>query len=701
MSKNTAKPFVYWLYIAIFTLSGFSGLIYESIWTRYLKLFLGSAAFAQAFTLAIFMGGMAIGAWAAARYGRKSARLLLWYALAEMVVGVAAMTFHPVFKLSTGLAYDWLFPAVGFSAAAVFTIKWGIASMLILPQSILLGATFPLMTAGIIRRFPDTPGVSVATLYFVNSLGGAVGVLVSGFYLLDSFGLPGTVMIAGAVNMIIAVVVMVTSMDRSQPGPATPTEAETNVGEVAWITWRVLVCAGLTGAASFLYEIGWIRMLSLVLGSSARAFELMLSAFILGLALGGYFIRRKIESIENHLFALAEIQVAMGALALITVHIYGGAFTAMATLMTALAKTPEGYVLFNLSSHAIAMVIMLPATIMAGMTLPLMTHFLFLRGEGEASIGKVYAANTIGAIIGVALGVLLVMPLLGLKYVILAGAAIDIVMGLWLFLLSGKEGAEKKLVTVAAFGLAAIITTILFARMDPLKMASGVYRSGKLLEQGVLAPYHKDGRTASVDFIMTHKKDPTQVISTNGKPDSSIGLYSATSDEPVMILLAALGWDINPVEATVAVVGMGAGLSSHVALSIPSVKQVDTIEIEPAMVEGARLFKDRVAKVFSDPKSKIYIDDAKSFFASSPKQYDLIIAEPSNPWVAGVAGLFSTEFYALARKSLADNGILVQWIQLYEIEPELVAGIMKALSANFEDYTLFQASSGDLIVVAS
>ena len=700
MSNSNAKPILYWVYVAVFTFSGFSGLIYESIWTRYLKLFLGSAAFAQALTLAIFMGGMAVGAWGAARLGRKSANLLLWYALVELVVGVAAMVFHLVFTISTQLAYDWLFPAVGFSSFAVGMVKWSLAALLILPQSILLGATFPLMTAGVVRRFPQAPGLSLATFYFVNSLGGAAGVLLSGFYLIDSFGLPGTVMIAGLTNLALAAMVIAISAGHGRPMAPAPNDDETAANKVAWITWRILLCAGLTGVASFLYEIGWIRMLSLVLGSSTRSFELMLSAFILGLALGGYLIRRRIEALENHLFTLAEIQVAMGALALITIHIYGGSFTAMAALIKALAKTSEGYILFNLSSHAIALAIMLPATIMAGMTLPLMTHFLLLRGEGEASIGKVYAANTIGAIIGVALGSLFIMPLLGLKYVILAGAVIDIALGFWLFLLSGKEGAEKNLAAVAAFGLAAVATTILFARMDHLKMASGVYRTGKMLDASYLVPYHKDGRTASVDFIMAQTRDPFQVISTNGKPDSSIGLYTASTDEPVMILLTALGWDINPVEGTAAVVGIGTGLSSHVALSIPSIKRVDTVEIEPAMVEGARLFRDRVAKVFNDPKSRIHIDDAKSFFASRANQYDLISSEPSNPWVAGVAGLFSTQFYSLARRNLADGGVLVQWVQLYEIEPEQVAGIIKAVSANFEDYTLYVASNGDLMIIA-
>ena len=193
-------------FFAIFALSGFSGLIYESIWTHYLKLFLGHAAYAQTLVLAIFMGGMAVGS---ALAGRRSARirnLLVAYAVVEGVVGLAALLFHPVFVLAVEGSYSSVLPGLG-SPVAVDLYKWGLAALLILPQSLLLGATFPLMTAGVIRRFPLEPGRSVSMLYFTNSLGAAAGVLASGFVMIDALGLPGTVRAAGVLNLIVAVVV--------------------------------------------------------------------------------------------------------------------------------------------------------------------------------------------------------------------------------------------------------------------------------------------------------------------------------------------------------------------------------------------------------------------------------------------------------------------------------------------------------------
>ncbi|MFV2058073.1 MAG: fused MFS/spermidine synthase, partial [Thiohalomonadales bacterium] len=298
----------------IFAISGFSGLIYESIWSHYLKLFLGHAAYAQTLVLAIFMGGMAIGAWACAKYSGRWRNLLLYYAAVEALIGVAAIAFHPVFDQTVQFAYSSLLPSMESSEAAGIA-KWLIAALLILPQSILLGTTFPLMTAGLIRRFPDDSGKTIGMLYFSNSIGAFFGVLVSGFLLIAWLGLPGTIIFAGILNIILAITVWRLSADQGQEQKktqASPAIARNSV------FFGLVAVAALTGAASFIYEIVWIRMLSLVLGSSTHSFELMLSAFILGLALGGLWIRHNIHRLRNLIKSLAIIQLAMGLLALAT-----------------------------------------------------------------------------------------------------------------------------------------------------------------------------------------------------------------------------------------------------------------------------------------------------------------------------------------------------------------------------------------------
>src|SRR4249919_710503 len=195
------------LLYAIFVLSGAAGLIYESIWTRYLGLFVGHSAYAQVIVLVIFLGGMSLGALLIGRRTERLTRPLFWYAIVELATGMIGLVFHDVFVTTTSFTYASIFPSVGLGLAQTI-VKWGIASLLILPQSVLLGMTFPLMSAGVVRRVPQKAGGALATLYFANSLGAAAGVLIAGFWLVGAVGLPGTLLAAAMLNIGVAAVVM-------------------------------------------------------------------------------------------------------------------------------------------------------------------------------------------------------------------------------------------------------------------------------------------------------------------------------------------------------------------------------------------------------------------------------------------------------------------------------------------------------------
>src|SRR5918996_5745586 len=213
-------------FYVLFTASGFAGLIYESVWTQYLKLFLGHAAYAQSLVLAVFMGGMAAGA---AYCGRRSARVanpLAGYAIVEAAIGLFALVFHPVFVAVTDGAYDYVLPRLGGEWLALGA-KLAVSCLLILPQSVLLGMTFPLMSAGLVRAHRGAAGESVAMLYFTNSLGGAAGVLASGFVLIAWVGLPGTLQTAGLLNLLIAAAVGFCARAAGREPVATTSDAQT------------------------------------------------------------------------------------------------------------------------------------------------------------------------------------------------------------------------------------------------------------------------------------------------------------------------------------------------------------------------------------------------------------------------------------------------------------------------------------------
>ncbi len=683
-------------FFLLFAVSGFAGLIYESIWSHYLKLFLGHAAYAQTLVLALFMGGMAAGSWICSRGSGGWSNLLRGYALAEALIGVAALAFHPVFVASTEAAYSTILPALGGETSAAL-FKWTLAGLLILPQSILLGTTFPLMSAGLIRRYPFAPGESLAMLYFTNSFGAAVGVLASGFLMIEALGLPGTVQAAGALNLALAAIVWLLAPGKEPAMPARPGDSAHAAGESRF--GLLLLVALLTGAASFVFEIGWIRMLSLVLGASTHSFELMLSAFILGIACGGWWLRGRIDSIADPVRFLGIVLTAMGLLALATLPLYGQMFGLMQAVMNALAPTATGYALFLLSSHGIALAIMFPATFCAGITLPLITYTLLRSGHGEKSIGAVYSANTLGSIAGVFAAAHFGMPLLGLKGLIAAGAALDAVLGLALLWRAGV--APRWRLGAAGIVLACFAAVIAGVQLDPYKMASGVFRRGDLYsERDASMLFYRDGKTTTVS-LMDFGTDRS--LRTNGKSDGAINMDPdgpRVSDEITMTLTAAIPLAYRPDAVSAAVIGIGTGLTTHTLLGSGTLRSVETIEIEPAMAEASRNFAPRNSNAFADPRSRIVFDDAKTFFSTYNRKYDIIISEPSNPWVSGVSSLFTGEFYRLARRYLAPGGVLVQWFQMYEIDASLVASVLRALGENFPDYAVYAATGSDLLIVA-
>lgn len=681
----------------LFAISGFAALIYESVWSHYLALLLGHSANAQSLVLVIFMGGIAAGSWIASRFSDRVKYPLKIYALIEIAVGLVAVVFHGVFDFSFNFFLESIVPVYGDSLVTE-TIATLIAATLIAPQSILLGATFPLMSASVVRVASGDAGSRIAVLYFVNSAGAAIGVLASAFWLIRMVGLPGAILTAGLLNIFVGFAVWMAYTSRDSTGkqgsPALPAPNRSRNLQVLVVT-----AAFVSGMASFIYEISWVRMLSHVLGGTTHSFELMISAFISGLALGGLWIRRVVDRTPSPIQYAGVVQILMGLCALATVPVFLASFDWMSSILSHARSTGSEYWSFAASTHLIALAVMLPATFFAGMTLPLFTAILFHDGQGERCIGRIYAANTIGAIVGVLFAVHVGMPALGMKQLIVLGAVLDILLG-FVFLMRQPLSRYRTIAT--SLGCVVLIAMIASIRIDYRIVSSGVFRHGdaKSLEQAKIR-YSKDGRSSSV--LLVEHPDGILSLSINGKPEAALQQFDAEPialDEVTMTLLGALPMSFNPAATSVVNVGFGSGLTSHVLLGNEDIHAVTTIEIEPAVVEAARFFGDKVDRAYRDARSRIQIDDAKIYFARNELEHDIIIAEPSNPWVRGVAGLFSTEFYALVRRNLAEDGIFAQWIQLYEFDNELVVSILKSISENFDDYAVFTMDTGNILVIA-
>ena len=709
----------------LFALSGAAALIYESTWSRYLALFVGHGAYAQVLVLAIFLGGMAIGS---ALVGRRSARLrepLLWFAGVELVLGALGLVFHHAFDAATGASYEHVFRALG-GGVAVTVAKWGIAGGLILPQSVLLGATFPLISAGVLRRASNVPGRVLASLYFTNALGGAAGVLIAGFYLVAAVGLPGAVRSAAAINLLVAIATLAAlqAAGGRHEGGTSGRKHGASDSTPAPPAWRtpppaalLLAVAFGTAVASFMYEIAWVRMLSLVLGSATHSFELMLSAFILGLALGALWVRSRIDGFRDPVRVLGLVQWVMGLAALATLPLYLASFRWTAALLGALEPTPAGYGLFAVARYAVCLAIMLPATFCAGITLPLITKVLLDGGRGERAIGTVYAVNTVGSIVGVELAGLLLLPVLGLKGLLFGGALLDVALGALVLALAAGGARTWRLPGRPALAGGACTLLLMAAiasgaRLDREVLTSGVFRYRRLPAHGLRSVvFYSDGRTASVAVRETAPGQYT--LSTNGKPDASLGeewlaprdedapRVPLTGDASTQALAPIITLAHAPRARSAAIIGQGSGISSHVLLGSAALERVVTIEIEPEMIRGSQLFYPANRRVFDDPRARFAIDDAKSFFATEGGTFDIILSEPSNPWVSGVASLFTAEFYARVTRHLSAEGVLGQWLQVYEMDDDLLLRIIAALHGHFASYDLYLTSPVDILIVAS
>ena len=698
---------------ALFALSGFAGLIYEGSWARYLKLFLGHSSYGQVLTLCIYMGGLAIGSFVAGKLVERVKRPLLGYAAVELGIGVGGIIYHPLYIWLTDYFYDSNFVA-GLSSRGAEIVKIILATGSTLPIAIAVGMTFPFIAAGLMRK--SGAEVSLPMLYFTNSLGSAIGILFTSYTLIPVLGNHATLCVAASINFLLAAVFCyigytapatheeeLAEEDESAESSAAKVPAEPLNEDYAaehklpmppknmwfWI-------AGITGLTSFVYEIVWIRLLSLLMGSSSHSFDQMLSAFILGLAIGSAVSGKLLK--KDSLVVLSLAQIFMGFFALCTLYFYKPFWEGMNIANQIFNTTNDGYVCWSIFKYALSILWMVPTSFFAGMTLPLITLILTRAFKSEAPIGKVYGWNTVGSILGSAGGGLLLLPLLQLKGSLVLAAVLDFMIGFILLVIYRKKFRYSVLFYVIT---AIMILPSFFMNFDPHMITSGAFRAFKNLhpDEKIIV---RDGKTATISF---HESDVHYYVKTNGKADASMSKNREKpieGDELTQAATAFMPMAMKDKPYDAAMVGFGSGMGAHYLLADPLLRDFDCVEIEEEMMNLARGFYPWNARGYDDPRIHIFIDDAQTFFLTNRRQYDLMISVPSNPWVSGVASLFSHEFYAKMRRYMKPGGLWVQWIQTYEFNDLLFLNILKALDVTFPYVSLYKApEEPDIIIVAS
>lgn len=695
--------------LCLFALSGATSLIYEAVWARYLKLIFGHAAYGQTLTLFIFLGGIGVGAICAGRRLSKIRSLLTAYIITELTIAAGAFLYHPLYLVVSKTVFSSVF--VGSSALLLAIIKLVLCLLMTLPWAFAIGATFPFMASAILRRRGDKDGWTIPLLYAVNALGGAIGILAASFWLLSQFGTVTTLQIAGLLNVVIAFGCWRISRGIDLPkssvldtGNQLSSVADSKLNSHAGgrFVGFFLSATFFSSAASFIYEIGWIRLLGLVLGSSTHTFDLVVAVFIGGLAFGGLFSRYLIRSITDSGYLLGAVQVLMGLAAAASVFTCTSLFRVMNASHSILAKTDLAYAFYNFYKMPVAVLLMFPACFCAGMTLPLVIASL-VRGTGsENYTGYAYGLNTLGSIVGVSLGAMFFLPVLQLKNTILVGAGIDIFIGIVLLFRFANKAVPWAAIGVS---LPLLIAGLVFD-FSPHVISSGVYRKEIDFEKLKIADVTvRDGKTSTIALIDL----PNSIqIATNGKMEASVSKLGeaqqrkSTLDDATMAALAYIPMQTRQKPYDVALIGLGAGMTAHHMLTDPLVKSVDIIEIEETVIDLARSFAPYNSRVYSDNRVRFIVEDARTYFARTAKIYDLIISEPSNPWVSGVADLFTLEFYAHVKKRLNKDGVLAQWLHVYEFNNELFLSVLQALHKSFKYADIFETlGKGDVVILSS
>ncbi|MEK7283817.1 MAG: fused MFS/spermidine synthase, partial [Acidobacteriota bacterium] len=513
--------------------------------------------------------------------------------------------------------------------------------------------------------------------------------------------------------------------DRTPAGPAAAAAEEAaaagtgaaRAGTGAARAGHVLVALyAISGATAMAYEVAWSRLLVLVLGSSTYSYTIMLTTFLLGLASGAWIGARLMQKRAHALLAAALSQVLVALTTYLGLYLVRELPYLYTVAHDRLQPSARGLLGVQL---ALAAGVMILPTLGLGAMFPITIGGLHPSRAGAPRIvGRAYAWNTLGAIAGSLVAGFCLVPRLGSRGTLVAGIAVSALLALW-GLLEARPAPPARLRALFACAVLAFVANAIVAApaLPPEILSSGVFRyadryrgadRARFLEEAKVNHgdilLFKEGLTCTVTVFRTTKALSLLV---NGKPDASVppGLVepfgrqrtARPGDLPTQVLVAQVPMLLAPRADRVLVIGLGSGVSLGSTLGHPA-REIDCVELEDAVVEGSRFFDAQSGAPLDDPRVRLVVNDARNHLLVTDRPYDVIISEPSNPWVAGAAGLFTRDFFALAGSRLGPDGLFCQWVQLYELTAGDFRAILRSFAAVFQGVHVFRVASDAIVI---
>lgn len=720
----------------LFFTSGSTGLAYEVIWSKRFTHIWGSSSLAMASVVASFLFGLGLGALLFGRVADRVQRPLFWYGVAEIIIGLLA-TVIPLGIVELSDLAIRIHPSLPEIESVRFLVRCGLTLLVIGPPCVLMGGTLPLL----IRQFTPRDGELgevVGWLYAINTFGAAFGCSVAGFYLLPAWGLEITNYATAAINLMIgaasiALSAALAQRSRGEKPAAAPARSKPSahpavpaVAAARYHVWAVYVAVALTGLAALVLQMVWVRQLSLVLGGSTYAFTATLFMVLMAIALGSLIYQFALQRF------LASPLLPIGVLALLAATTIAGLLL-LPWLSTYASEYRQFRHAWRLNAQiclfAAGVVQLLPGIAM-GILFPLLVDLTHAAAAVVGrTVGNIYAWNTLGSIVGATFTSFYLIPWIGTVGTVAFALALYSVAG-GLMLLPIGFGARRvpAWVGYAAVCCAAVGGVWYYGahRFNPLDTNFGLYMYSPVARDfNVETRYFKEGASSNVLVIghpAPNPDKPQRSLRVNGKVDASTGL-----DMPTQLGLALFPRFFNPRAKEILVIGFGSGTTSGASLLFPGTR-VTCCEIEPAVfgaspefatvnhkprektrswleAENAKLPPDKrltPQQIDEQARFKVVFGDGRTVLQTSQRKFDLIISEPSNPWLAGVSNLFTREFFLAAHEHLNEGGVLAQWIQTYNFKIDDYALIVRTLRTVFPHAGVVCLTKGaDTVLLAS
>lgn len=696
--------------VPLFFVSGATGLVYQTVWSRDLHLVFGTSTFAIATVLAAFMAGLAIGAALMARRVDRIARPLAVYGALEIAIGLFALAFpglvatiRPLY-LSLGA----LGP-ISYGAA-----QCGMVGALLLVPTAMMGATLPLLARFATERL-GAAGEVIGRLYAVNTTGAVFGTALAGFVLLPGFGLWTTTCLAAGANVALGLAALSVAwqtadipLSITEDGPRAPRSVVVRAASLSTM---------VAGFAAMVYEVAWYRVLTLMLGGSVYAFSTMLLAFLIGIAAGGGIGGRWGDHLRERggpdavLRALAGVQVGVAATSILTMHLYPQMPFWYVDLFDAFDAEKAGTFVW-LVSLLLAGVVMTPPALLMGVAFPLSVRGAITDADQVGgAVGRIYAWNTAGGVFGAALAGFVLLPHLWVRDTVLLAACCN-GLAAWLAW-RGTQAVDVRARTAVLAGAAAtgVVSLVFPPSWDPLLMTAGmpVYVSQfhNHTRQGLIdfavAPhdllYYREGLSSvvTVGHLKDNEKDNTW-LANNGKVDASTHFDLSTQ-----IMVGVLPFQYAKHVDDVLVIGLASGITAGAVSQVSDIRRLQVAELEPAIVDATRLFSRWNHAILDDPRLELTLNDGRNhLLRAAPGSFDVIVSEPSNPWLTGVSNLFTAEFFQMGKSRLKPGGVWSQWLQLYAMDDDDLKSLLATFSDSYKYVVVYGAAeNADLVLLGS